>query len=127
MEHSGGIQASLSGRYATALFELARDNGKLDEVGGSLATLRQALIESDDLKRLVSSPLISRNDAAKVATQLTGPLGLDPLTANFLAVLAHNRRLAALNAIIRDFNVLSARQRGQTSAQVITAHPLDSG
>ncbi|WP_442681129.1 F0F1 ATP synthase subunit delta [Sphingomonas sp. ASY06-1R] len=127
MEHSGGIQASLSGRYAIALFELARDNGKLDQVGTSLRTLRQALADSDDLRRLVASPLISRKDAGKAVSGLTAPLQLDPLTANFLGVLAHNRRLGTLGAIIRDFNTLSARHRGETSAQVITAHPLDSG
>ncbi|WP_116092205.1 F0F1 ATP synthase subunit delta [Sphingomonas crusticola] len=127
MEYSGGIQASLSGRYATALFELARDEGKLEQVGASLATLKQALADSDDLKALVASPLVSRTDAAKAVAQLAGPLQLDPLTANFLGVLAHNRRLGALGAIIRDFNLLSARHRGETNAQVITAHPLDSG
>lgn len=127
MEHSSGIQASLSGRYATALFELARDEKKLDKVGASLATLRQALGDSDDLKRLVASPLISRAEAGKVVAALTKPLKLDPLTAKFLGVLAENRRLGQLGAIIRDFNTLSARYRGETSAQVITAHPLDDG
>ena len=127
MEHSGGIQASLSGRYATALFELARDGNQLDKVGASLATLQQALIDSDDLKRLVSSPLISRTEAGKALAGLTKPLKLDPLTTNFLGVLAQNRRLAQLGAVIRDFNTLAARHRGETSAQVITAHPLDEG
>ena len=127
VEHSGGIQASLSGRYAIALFELARDSKKLDKVGASLATLKQALAGSDDLSRLVTSPLVSRTDAAKAVAGLTKPLKLDPLTANFLGVLAQNRRLGALKAIIRDFNTLSARYRGETSAQVITAHPLDHG
>jgi F-type H+-transporting ATPase subunit delta len=127
VEQSGGIQASLSGRYATALFELARDAKKLDKVGASLATLRQALTDSDDLKRLVCSPLISRTEAARAVAALAKPLKLDPLTANFLGVLAENRRLAQLNAIIRDFNILSAHYRGETSAQVITAHPLDDG
>jgi len=127
VEHSGGIQASLSGRYATALFELARDGNKLDKVSASLATLKQALADSDDLKRLVSSPLISRAEAGKALAGLTKPLKLDPLTTNFLGVLAQNRRLAQLGAIIRDFNTLAARHRGETSAQVITAHPLDGG
>jgi len=127
VEHSGGIQASLSGRYATALFELARDGGKLDQVGTSLSALKQALADSDDLKTLVASPLISRADKGKAVAALTGPLKLDPLTANFLGVLAQNRRLAQLGAIIRDFHTLSARHRGETSAHVITAHPLDSG
>lgn len=127
MEHSGGIQASLSGRYATALFELARDGKTLDQVGASLATLKQALADSDDLKRLIASPLISRANAGKAVAGIAKPLKLDPLTTNFLGVLAENRRLGALAAIIRDFNTLSARHRGETSAQVVTAHPLDSG
>lgn len=127
VEHSGGIQASLSGRYATALFELARDDGKLDKVGASVATLKQALADSADLKTLVSSPIVSRAEAGKVVAGLTKPLKLDPLTAKFLGVLAENRRLGVLGAIIRDFNTLSARHRGEASAQVITAHPLDKG
>ena len=127
VEHSGGIQASLSGRYATALFELARDENKLDKVGASLATLKQALTDSGDLKSLVTSPIVSRAGAGKAVGALVKPLNLDPLTAKFLGVLAENRRLGALVPIIRDFNTLSARHRGETSAQVITAHPLDKG
>ena len=127
MEYSGGIQASLSGRYAIALFDLAREANALDAVGASLATLRQALAESADLGALVASPLVGRNDAGKVVAALTGPLGLDPLTARFMGVLAENRRLGALGAIIRDFNTLAARQRGETRAEVISAHPLDDG
>lgn len=127
VEHSGGIQASLSGRYATALFELARDEKKLDKVGASLATLKQALTDSDDLKRLVSSPVVTRAESVKAVAALVKPLKLDPLTAKFLGVLAENRRLSQLAAMIRDFNALSARHRGEVSAQVITAHPLDNG
>ena len=127
VEHSGGIQASLSGRYATALFELARDEDKLDKVGASLATLKQALADSADLKALMSSPMVSRADAGRTVAALAKPLKLDPLTAKFLGVLAENHRLGALSPIIRDFNTLSARHRGETSAQVITAHPLDKG
>jgi len=127
VEHSGGIQASLSGRYATALFELARDDNKLDSVGESLRTLKQALAESDDLTRLVTSPLIGRNDAGKAIAATAAALKLDPLTANFLGVVAANRRLAALNGIIRDFATLSARHRGETTAEVVSAHPLDKG
>jgi F-type H+-transporting ATPase subunit delta len=127
VEQSGGIQASLSGRYATALFDLARDQNKLDAVGANLADLRQALAESDDLKRLVSSPLVRRDDAARAIGAVAADLKMDALTANFFGVLADNRRLGALGSIIRDFMTLSARHRGETSAQVVTAHPLDEG
>jgi F-type H+-transporting ATPase subunit delta len=126
VEYSGGIQASLSGRYATALFELARDENKLDAVSQSLATLKQALAESEDLKALVASPLIGRDAAGKAISGVGEVIGIDPVTGNFLGVLARNRRLGALPAIIRDFTTLAARHRGETTAQVVSAHPLDA-
>ena len=124
MENSGGIQASLAGRYATALFELARDERRLDEVGSSLATLRQALRDSADLRELTSSPLISRDDATRTITATAEAMRLDPITANFLGVVAQNRRLSQLPQIIRAFNMLAARHRGETTAEVTSAHPL---
>jgi F-type H+-transporting ATPase subunit delta len=122
----GGIQASLGGRYAIALFELARDEKQLDQVSASLATLRRALAESADFKALTQSPLVSREDAGKAVAALSPTLGLDRLTANFLGVLAKNGRLFQLPAIIRAFQDLAARHRGETTAQVISAHPLDA-
>ena len=125
MENSGGIQASLAGRYATALFGLARDKQQIDSVAKSLETLSQALTELADLKRLVSSPLVSRDDAGKVVAALKDTLSLDPLTANFVGVLAKNGRLRDLPAVIAAVRRLAAGHRGETTAHVTTAHPLD--
>ena len=123
---SGGIQASLAGRYATALFELARDERAIDSVEASLATLRQVLDESDDLKRLIGSPLVSRGEAGKATAAVARSLGLDDRTTSFLGVLAANRRLAQLPAIMRAFRQLAAHHRGETTAEVSSAHPLDA-
>lgn len=125
MENSGGIQASLSGRYATALFELARDAKTLPAVEASLATVRAALAESADFAQLTSSPLVGRGAAAKAVAAVANVLELDSTTANFLGVLADNRRLNQLPAIIRAFRDLAARQRGEIAAEVVSAHPLD--
>lgn len=127
MEQSGGIQASLSGRYASALFQLARDENKLAAVEASLGSVKQALAESDDFRALASSPLVGRDAAGKAVAAVAASLGTDPLTTKFLGVLAENRRLGSLSAIIRDFNQLAARQRGEASAEVVSAHPLDDG
>lgn len=124
MENSGGIQASLSGRYAMALFELARDEKKLDSVSASLATLKQALTDSDDFRRLTTSPLVTRTEASKAVAGAAPALGLDPITTKFLGVLAGNRRLGQLGAIIRAFSTLTANHRGETTAEVTSAHPL---
>ena len=121
---SGGIQASLSGRYATALFELARDAKAIGGVEASLATLDRAMIESADLRRLLTSPLIARGTAAAAVKAVAAELALDSLTSNFLGVLATNRRLRALPAIIAAFGAMAANHRGETSATVTTAHPL---
>jgi len=125
VEHSGGIQASLSGRYATALFDLARDAKQIDAVSASLAKVKAALSESDDFRQLTSSPLISRDEAVKAVDATAGVLGLDDLTKKFLGVLASNRRLSQLGPVIRAFDMLAANHRGETTAIVTSAHPLD--
>lgn len=125
MEYSGGIQASLGGRYALALFELARDGKQIDAVSASLGTLKQAIAESADFKALTASPLISRGDAGKAVAALAPTLGLDRLTANFMGVLAKNGRLFQLPAVIRAFGQLTASHRGETTAEVTSAHSLD--
>ncbi|MEO9132128.1 MAG: F0F1 ATP synthase subunit delta [Sphingomonas sp.] len=126
METSGGIQASLSGRYATALFELARDAKTIDAVEASLASVRAALEQSSEFARLVASPLVSRKDAGAAVAAIAPAIGIDATTKNFLGVLAENRRLAQLPAIITAFRRLAADHRGETTAEVISAHPLST-
>ena len=127
MDISGGIQASLSGRYALALFELANEQKKLEAVGKDLAAVKQALGESDAFKALTTSPLVGRDEAMRAVAATAGAMKLDPVTANFLGVLARNRRLAQLPAVIRAFNMLAARHRGEITAEVTSAHQLDDG
>ena len=124
VENSGGIQASLSGRYALALFELARDSKQLDSVATSLATLKTALAESADFRALTTSPVVGRGAAQKAVGALAPKLGLDDLTARFLSVLAGNRRLVQLSAVIRAFETLLSNHKGETRATVTSAHPL---
>ena len=124
METSGGIQASLSGRYATALFELARDAKAIDAVEASLARVRGAIEQSPIFAQLIASPVVSRLDAAKAIAASADEIDVDDTTRSFLGVLAQNRRLAQLPAIIRAFRTLAADHRGETTAEVISAHPL---
>jgi len=126
VENSGGIQASLAGRYALALFQLARDNGQLDSVGGSLASLKAALAEVPDFRALVSSPLVGRDAATKAIAGIAASLQLDPLTGNFLGVLAGNRRLGKLADMIRAFETLVSGHKGETRAEVTSAFPLSA-
>ena len=125
METSGGIRATLAGRYASALFDIAHDDRQIDAVGRSLDALNQALVDSKDFAELVASPLVSREEAGKAFAALAPQLGLDAITANFLGVLARNGRKSELRAVIRAFRRLSAEHRGETTADVITARPLN--
>ena len=124
MENSGGIQASLAGRYASALFDLARDQRQIDAVSRSLDSLAAALGESADLRLMVASPLVDRDDAGKAFAGLASAMKLDPITTNFLGVLARNGRKGQLSDVIRLFGRLAAEHRGETSAEVISAHAL---
>lgn len=126
MDQSSGIQASLAGRYALALFELAREEKKIDAVAQSLATLKAALAESDDLRALIASPLVGREAQGRSAAAVAESLKLDPLTRNFIGVLAGNGRLSKLPDVIRSFNLLAARHRGELTAEITSARPLDA-
>ncbi len=125
MDQSSGIRASLAGRYATALFALAQEKNSIDAVQASLNTLSEALAESDDLKELTNSPVLSRDDAGKAIAAIAKSLGLDTLTTNVLGVLAANRRLDQIPAVIRAFSTLASGYRGEITAEVTSAHPLD--
>jgi F-type H+-transporting ATPase subunit delta len=125
VETSGGIQASLAGRYATALFGLARDEQQIDAVTRSLDSLEAALANSNDFATLVSSPLVGRSDAAKAIAALIPTLGLDPITGKFIGVLAQNGRLGELKNVIRMVRALALGHRGETTAEVTSAHPLN--
>ncbi|MDQ3246278.1 MAG: F0F1 ATP synthase subunit delta [Pseudomonadota bacterium] len=124
METSGGIQASLAGRYASALFDLARDERQIDSVSRSLEGLGQAIGESPELRQLIESPLIGRAEAGKTFAALAPQLGLDTITTNFVGVLARNGRKGQLMPVIRAFRRLAAEHRGETTAEVVTARPL---
>ncbi|PQM26131.1 F0F1 ATP synthase subunit delta [Sphingopyxis lindanitolerans] len=130
MENSGGIQgnitAGLAGRYASALFDLARESNAIDGVQASLATLKAALADSADLAALVSSPIVGRTDAANAIGAVAKAMKLDSLTTKFLGVLADNRRLADLVGMIDAYNRIVAAHRGEVTAKVTSAHPLSA-
>lgn len=124
MDISAGIQASLAGRYASALFELASEGGSVSAVESDLETLGSALSESDDLRLATTNPQLSRDEQAQAIAAVTKHLGLAELTINFMGVLAGNRRLHKLTDMIAAFKAIAAAQRGEVTATVTSAHPL---
>jgi F-type H+-transporting ATPase subunit delta len=114
----------LAGRYASALFELADEAKALDEVADDLRTLRTMLDESDDLVRLVRSPVIPREEQSRAMAAVLEKAGLSDLTKRFVAVVARNRRLFVLPAMIAAYLAIIAERRGEVTAQVTAAKDL---
>ena len=124
MDVSAGIQASLAGRYASALFDLASEAGTITAVESDLEKLSEALRESSELSALIRNPEVSREALGRVLSGIGEHLALAELTRNFLGVLATNRRAGELPGVIRAFHAIAAAQRGEVSAEVASAHPL---
>lgn len=114
----------LAGRYASALYELADGEKALDAVAGDLRSLRQALIESPELMRLVRSPVLSRDEQTRGITAVLEKMGAQALTRKFIGTVAGNRRLFALDAMITAFLAELAARRGEVTADVTSAVEL---
>lgn len=116
--------SGLAERYATALFDLADERRMLDEIATNLRELRAMLHASGDFQRLIRSPVLSRDQQAKVIGMVAERAGLSPLVRDFLAVVARNRRLFAVPAMIEAFLAKLAERRGEVTAEVFAAQPL---
>jgi F-type H+-transporting ATPase subunit delta len=116
--------SGLAERYAAALFDIADERRTLDEVASDLRQLRTMLAESVDLTRLVRSPILTRGEQGKAISALAERAGFAPLVRDFLAVVAKNRRLFAVPAMIEAYLAKLAERRGEVTAEVIAAQPL---
>jgi F-type H+-transporting ATPase subunit delta len=116
--------SGIADRYATALFELARDSSAIDGTAADLDRLHAMIDESADLRRLLRSPIFSREQQTRAVEAILERAGVSALTRRFVGVVARNRRLFALEAMIGAFRALLAQYRGEITAQVTTAAPL---
>ena len=114
----------MSGRYATALFELARDEKSVDAVMADLAKFEAMLAGSPDLTRLVRSPIFGADVQGKAIAAVLDDAKITGISAKFLKLLTANRRLFAVSDVIRAFRALVARFKGEATADVTVAEPL---
>jgi F-type H+-transporting ATPase subunit delta len=125
MAAEGSIVSGMAGRYATALFELARDNKAIDAVAADLARFDALVADSADLNRLVRSPVFGAEDQAKALSAVLDRAEIKGLAANFLRVIASNRRLFAVRDMTKAFRALVAQHRGEVTAEVTVAEQLN--
>ncbi|MEQ8709063.1 MAG: F0F1 ATP synthase subunit delta [Rhodospirillales bacterium] len=118
------MSSEIAGRYATALYDLADDGKKLDEVAEDLRGLQQMLTDSDDLTRLVRSPLSDRDEQGRAMSAVLKKAGATDLVTNFIGVVARNGRLFALADMCNAYLKLLASRRGEVTAEVTSAVKL---
>ncbi len=118
------ILASVAGRYAGALFDLANENGQVAQVEADLNSFQSLLDESEDLRQLVASPVYSADDQSKAVGAVLDKVGISGITANFIKLVASNRRLMVVSDMISAFRKLTAQARGEVTAEVASAAAL---
>lgn len=124
MAGKGPITSGMAGRYANALFELALENKATDAVKNDLDRFDALITESDDLNRLVRSPVYGADEQLRALQAILDKAGITGLAANFLRVITTNRRLFAVRDMIRIYRALVARHKGEVTAQVTVADKL---
>lgn len=119
------IISGMAGRYATALFELALEQNAIDTVRTDLEKFEALVAESSDLTRLVRSPVFTADQQSKAVAAVLDRAGIGGLAGNFLKTVTSNRRLFAVGDMVKAFRALVARHKGEVTAQVVVAEPLD--
>ena len=116
--------AGLAARYAAALFDLADEARELDAVAADLRAIRALIADSADLRRLVRSPVLTREDQGRAMAAVLEKAGTSDLVRRFVGLVAGNRRLFALADMIEAYLSDLARRRGEITASVTSAAPL---
>lgn len=118
------ISTGIAARYATAIFELAKEDNSLSALEGDVNALDAALAESADFRSLIASPIYSRDDQAKGVTAVAAKAGLSKTVSNTLALMAAKRRLFVLPALVRELRARIAAEKGEVTAEVTAAKAL---
>lgn len=124
MAQSASISRTIAARYAQAVFDLARQDDALDSLASEVDELAATIADSDELRAVLSSPVLSRDEQGRALAAIAAKMGLGATLTNTLALLAENRRLFALPAVLDALRQLIAEARGEMTAEVISAQAL---
>ncbi|WP_299352363.1 F0F1 ATP synthase subunit delta [uncultured Shimia sp.] len=124
MSEPASISSGIAERYATAVFEIAKETKTLAELEGGLDDLSAALAESAELRELNSSPVISREEQGKAIAAIADKMGLQPVLKNTLGLMAEKRRLFVLPQLVDQLRAMLAAEKGEVTAEVVSAKAL---
>lgn len=116
--------SGLAGRYATALYELAADRWKLDEVLPQVEGLARLIDGSPEFQAVLQDVRLDIRDSRRAVLAVLREQGFSDLISNFVGVIIENRRLSRLREILSAFMAVSAAHRGEMTAEVVSAQPL---
>lgn len=126
VSESASICSGIAARYAQALFELAKDGKGLKALESDADALEAALAASADLREVISSPVIARDDQARAIAAVAAGMGVSGLVANTLALMAQKRRLFVLPQLVSDLKARIAAEKGEMTAEVTSATALSA-
>lgn len=121
MATSASMSSGIAARYASSLFDVALEAQALEEVEAGLAGFDAILRESDDLMRLVRSPVFSADEQLRAIDAVLTRAGIGGLVGNFVRLVARNRRLFTMPLMLAEFRKLAAAHRGEATADVTVA------
>jgi len=124
VSEAASISAQIAERYATAIFEIAKENNNLDGLESGAGDLAAALDESADLSAVIQSPIMSRDDQGRAIVAVAEKMGLDPVLRQSLALMSQKRRLFVLPQLLRALRALLAEERGEVTAEVTSAKAM---
>lgn len=118
------ISAGIAARYATAIFDLARESDTIDSLQADVTALAAVLSDSADLRAMIASPILSRDDQGRAMAAIAERMGLSQTLRNALALMAGRRRLFLLPQLVRALQDRIAEHKGEVTAEVTSARPL---
>ena len=124
MSEPASIATSIAGRYATAVYDLAKDGKKVKAIETDLGVLSDAMADSSDFNALIHSPIYSREEQGAAIASLATKMKLSPIMSNTLALMASKRRLFVLPQLVVALREAIAEDNGEVTADVTSASAL---
>jgi len=127
VSETASISLSIAGRYAQALFELAKDEGAIAALEADADALGAVLTDSPELAAMIASPVVGRDEQSAAMAAVAKQMGLSTLTQNTLALMAQKRRLFVIPQLVQDLKARIATEKGEVTAEVTSATVLTAG
>ena len=124
MSEPASISTSIAGRYASAVYEIAKDANAVTAIENDIAALQAALSDSDDFRALIHSPIYTRDEQATAIAALAAKMGLSETMSNTLALMAQKRRLFVVPQLLATLRDVIAEDKGEVTADVVSAKAL---